>query len=134
MARRLMRLRGASRTDSENAFSASLLSCIGALFLTSHPNVGEQLYRHQPAMSASLLVTLYLLTLWGIDHKLVKQIEAAFKTPCEKECVVTTAVRVADELSRTDNAQQVADLINNYKGTGWESSIRALELERRQAT
>lgn len=83
IASRLMRLREFPSEQAEYAFSMCMLACIGELYLIGSPDTVYNEDLQQASQPLSALITYYLLTLWGIEERLVEDI---FQASSEVKC------------------------------------------------
>ena len=77
IATRLMQLRGFSREQAEYSFSLSLLASIGELYLVDAPETANDVGLQSSTKPISALISYYLLTIWGIEERLVEDILSA---------------------------------------------------------
>ncbi|WP_420934737.1 HDOD domain-containing protein [Alteromonas sp. A081] len=107
IATRLMQLRGFSRDQAEYSFSMSLLACIGELYLVDAPETADDVELQSSSKPISALITYYLLTVWGIEERLVEDILSA---SCEVASTLS-ACKGAKKSEESDDSEGAEGLI-----------------------
>ncbi|WP_334031311.1 HDOD domain-containing protein [Alteromonas sp. P256] len=125
IATRLMQMRGFTREQAEYAFSMSLLASIGELYLVDAPETANDVGLKSSTKPISALITYYLLTIWGIEERLVEDILSA-------SCAVESTLRSCKESEKPQESDNFEESKESKKAEGLIAS-QVFYLARRLA-
>lgn len=128
LARKLSKLIGGSKELSERAFSLCLLSCIGELYLMSQTNLSCSSSEFKDNQSMPLLITVYLLTLWGMEQELIHELRDIATNRNHNDRVIE-AFHLAQRLCDDPFDQAIDALLIVHQDTHWQRPLEALKQE-----